>query len=711
VLLLERSFPIYCFFRKDFIVSAKSGQYMIMSQSLHCFDNSSHYIINEGVEASCRRSVMKSVPFRLHVLACLLPLSFAAQAQTEVQLAPVQVIASTPTQDGVIAKETLEKTQAHDMRDVFRADTEISIGGGGNPATQKIYVRSMEESMLNVSIDGATQNGHIYHHQSALSIDPQLIKRVEVEKGTGAASAGPGALGGAMRIYTVDARDLLASGETSGVRASASVMSNRGWRGMGTVYGVMNDQVDALFSGSMQELENFKSGGGEEVPNSSSSQRNYLLKLGVNVLPQQRVSFSHQHSQDEGVRNTRANMLAFAHPVVPNEAIPQKLDRDTSTLKYEARNLGPFEQLESTLYRSNIASDRTNGKGRNYGEDITTSGMDVALASAIGNHLLKYGVNWRKEESAARNILDPFKYTGSGKEEMRVLGGYAEGLLYFGPVSLSAGLRFDDYSYQDNHGQSFDSNGFSPSVGASWQVTDSLKLKAGHSRALRGVGLKEAFMLDIAQWKNAASIDAETAQNTEVGFVFDQAGFSVAANLYQQEIDKFINSYVCGPRQACRGNTGTAKINGYELSAAYRQGGFKAGMSVADHDSELNGRPMSDIDLGLGTSTGRTWLSHAAYQWAAWDMGWQGRFVESLDYAPVTGGAKTKTKAGYGIHDVYVSWLPLQKDTLRLNLAIKNMFDQSYYDQATYGFHSAQGRILGYRDAGRDIRLEAAVRF
>ncbi|WP_028455044.1 TonB-dependent receptor domain-containing protein [Chitinilyticum litopenaei] len=654
-------------------------------------------------------------PFPARLLAALLPLCLTAPAFAgeAVQLAAIEVSASTPTQDDTLDGAQLQKAQARDLGDVFVADPEISVGGGGNPISQKMYIRGMEESLLNLSVDGAQINSKVYHHQTALILDPQLIKQVEVEKGTAAASAGPGALGGAIRYETVSAIDLLRPGQQYGGSLTGSVFSNEGWRSGAMAYARLGAQFDALVSVSGMDTDNYQAGNGQTIANSATEQQHYLAKLGLQLSDTQRLSASFQRSRDEGVRTARANMVGFPHPVLPNDPIPQSLDRDTATLNYSGRQLGWFDGVEATLYRSEVDSDRTDRKGRNWGETLTTSGADLLLKNAIGDHLLKYGLNWREEKSAARNIANPYKLTGSGREEMRVFGGFVEGEAHFGSVTLTGGLRYDDYRYTDNHHQRYASDGLSPSAGIRWQALDTLELRAGYARALRGVGLKEAFMLDIAQWKNNADIKAEEAQNAELGFAWRDGGFTLDGNVYRQHIDNFITTFSCASsRGGCRGNLDRATIDGYELSASYRWGNLHLGLSVADNRSDIGGRKFNDADLGLGTSTGRTWITRAGYTLPDYgvELGWLGRFVESLDYTPV-GTTETRSKAGYGVHDVFISWLPLKKDTLRLSLAVKNVFDQHYYDQATYAWNGWQGKTLGYPEPGRDVRVEARWSF
>ena len=65
----------------------------------------------------------------------------------------MEVLGHTPEGiDITIDSDQLAKSQAQDLNDIFRKDAEISVGGSSG-VSQKIYVRGLEDTMLNVSID------------------------------------------------------------------------------------------------------------------------------------------------------------------------------------------------------------------------------------------------------------------------------------------------------------------------------------------------------------------------------------------------------------------------------------------------------------------------------------------------------------------------------------------------------------------------------
>ncbi|WP_256359769.1 TonB-dependent receptor plug domain-containing protein [Stutzerimonas frequens] len=163
---------------------------------------------------------MQHCPIPLSLLGSL---SFAAllstspcQAQPDqpLELGGTEVTASHVQGDSVEA-EQLQHYQAADLQDVFESSPEVSVGGGPGVA-QKLYLRGFEDTLLNISIDGASQPGQTFHHTGRIGIEPELLKRAEVQAGTGDATSGPGALGGSIRFVTKDPDDLLRPGERAG---------------------------------------------------------------------------------------------------------------------------------------------------------------------------------------------------------------------------------------------------------------------------------------------------------------------------------------------------------------------------------------------------------------------------------------------------------------------------------------------------------------
>jgi len=121
-----------------------------------------------------------------------------AMAQEEsgadiLELDPMEVRTEQEPGNLRMSSAQIERLQATDLSTLFSNQSTLAVGGGSAPVAQKIYVRGFEDTMLNVTVDGAQQIGELYHHQARLQLEPELIKTIELDAGSGAATAGPGA--------------------------------------------------------------------------------------------------------------------------------------------------------------------------------------------------------------------------------------------------------------------------------------------------------------------------------------------------------------------------------------------------------------------------------------------------------------------------------------------------------------------------------------
>ncbi|MBN9423391.1 MAG: hypothetical protein BGO63_13185 [Candidatus Accumulibacter sp. 66-26] len=645
--------------------------------------------------------------------------SFGVQAQ-EAALAPV-VVSEQAYSDttAVVSSEAIAAHAARDAREILQNEAGVAVGGGGTAIAQKIYVRNIEDTLLTVTLDGVPQGGNIFHHQGRVLIDPQLLKRIEIDKGGTVASVGPGGLAGSVRMTTKDARDLLRPGQKIGGILNGGVASNDGWRGGATVYGAPVDGLDFLFYAKRNETADYKDGEGKVQKNSGSTQDSQLAKLNWQLAPGHKLFFGYQTLEDQGTRFLRPHMPG----IVGGPATPQKLEQRTMTAGYRFAGGDGLPSAELEVFSDETKNTRSNTTavfnkpvGYFYGEKIDASGLNLTLGSKVGAATLRYGLNHHRRELEAINPNQKGVNGNTGREESEVTGLFAEGSVPLAAnLLLGLGARYDWYSYTDNHNQTFKSDGLSPNASLTLLASEALSFRLGASHTVRGPGLKEGFMIDngpgVAIYRNVAGLKEEKADNVELGFNYDGGPWSFKGSVFHMEIDDYINMVFSGGT-ARRENVGKVKSNGYELGGGWKQGAFRAGLAVSQAKPKLNGNDLGDGDFSLGVSTGRTWLLSAGYALPAWnlDFGWNARIVEKLSYRP-SGAAAEWSKKGYTVHDVQANWQPLGKDRVRVTLSVRNLFDKFYYDQTTYGAQALNGPILGYAEPGRDVRLDLNWKF
>ncbi|NRF12847.1 TonB-dependent receptor domain-containing protein [Vibrio coralliilyticus] len=634
--------------------------------------------------------------FKLSPIALALAsgLVFANQETAEI----VEVIGN-PLQgiDTIITAEDLSKQQAQDLNDVFRKDAEVTVGGSAG-ITQKIYVRGLEDTMMNISIDGAEQSGNLFHHQGRLSVEPELLKQVDVSAGAGRATNGPGALGGAIQFKTKDAHDLLQHEDQFGAQAKAGYYTNNnGYKVSTSLYGEVTERLGLLASFGYVEGDNIEDGRGTEQEYTAIEQQVALLKLSGQLNEQHYLSLSYDYRNDD---DTRLNRPHF-QPSVKNVPLEQEADRHTFTANHNFR-YSDLLNLDTTLYSTaNRIAQKDHPQWNTSDGTINTIGGKVFNTARLAQHTLITGADYKRDKSEFET-----NYSGQQNHEEKgtVYGLFVQDDWNINDaILLSAGARYDWYELTDNINQEFDSSGFSPNISLTYQLLDGLELFAGYAEAFRGQQIKELFVIDYRN--NAADRAPERAKNKEIGASYRKnnliAGFTFFDSKIEDVVTTSNNVYT---------NVGELTTTGFSAYVGYTLEQVSARLSYNQSNPELNGVPLSDGDSTLGTSIGDTWVLDVNY--AANDeleFGWNARFVERL--TDVADSSAYPEKPGYGVHDVYAQWLPLAEQDLTLTLSVKNVFDKYYFDHGSYMAYIGSSVAQGYASAGRDIRMNVSYAF
>lgn len=628
-------------------------------------------------------------------LALLSALQVVQAAEAESTLDPVVVTAQRGRDTNTVVRAgRIEVEQALSLQDLFKQTPEVNISGGLSVA-QKLYVRGIGERMLNVTIDGASQPESAYHHTGQVMIEPELLKRVEIEAGTGAATAGPGALAGALRFTTKSANDLLKPDEQFGALLKQAYQSNAdGSKSSGTVFGRLGSQVDFLASLTSLDTEDYVDGHGDKVQNSATDAKAGFIKLGFSPLAGHRLELAHERHEDEGLRNKRTNLL----PAGFNATERQRTERESTTLNYRYAPGNDLVNLSVVTYLNDNAINLAMESPAQEKAGTRSHGLNVSNVSRLGSQKLTYGLDYRHDEGYASVPGVPLP-----DEEASVKGLYLQDDIALADQwLLGLGGRYDQYDYTDMKGQDYDASGFSPSASLAFKPLSSLTLRLSHARALRGVGIVEPFLKQYQD--NASHIDPEKARNTEFSVGWQEGPWQANGAVFKQRIDHYIGY------DNFHENLGTVTSNGFSASAGYKGQQWSASLGVSQSKPKLNDQPLADGDsLLLGASSGRNWVAQLDYQLPRHHLkfGWTGRLVEKLSHVP----EGTAPKPGYNVHDVYTQWQPLGTDTLSLTLTIKNLFDQYYHDQSSFGYHPSWGTVASLPEAGRDVRVALAWRF
>lgn len=661
--------------------------------------------------------VTNKTVFRLGALSLALApvLSWAQAAAPAADSAGHKVITlpGVMVQDSAITPapvedwRSLERTTDRDLKDILADQVGVQFGGG-NGVSQHWTIRGMGADQINLVIDDASSDVQIFHHQGRFFMDPALVKIIGIEKGTGSASSGIGATSGKIEATTVDALDLLREGQNAGFRINGGLASSKdaGWDGGFSVYGRAG-KVDGLVAGNRAHSANYKDGHGDEVGHSALDTRSFLAKLGVSVTDDARFVIGHRREQEYGIRNLREEFFFNTDNDQPSD---KTRTIDTTTLALTGRTAGFVQTYDLNFSHMENGQDSTPlTGGASTHVNVDTNVGNLRLSSTIlGHHRLKYGLNWREQEAGSTSQRN----AGLRTQKKTDTGVYVEGIWHFAPITLTTGLRYDQFDLQANtaDGKSVSDGKLNPSIGLIYDVNDELAFNLSHNRATRSPRFYEA-MLASTPLVYDDSLTAENARNTEIGVDWSRGGFAINGQYFWQTI-RDLQNFV---GQNCQGRSceyrlvtsqGTLKNQGYEINASYRRGGLTGRIGVAYSKPELDGATYDSVATSI--PMGRQWLTGLSYRFASpmLEIGWRGRYAQRGSYLDSTrGGGETVSRAGYGVHDLFATWQPLGNDRLHVNFSVNNLFDKYYRSQSQRSGASA------LPEPGRSFRLRVSYHY
>jgi ferric enterobactin receptor len=658
----------------------------------------------------------------LSLLTLALFSGFAHAADTTAQtseLQPVTVKGANLSTHRVTTQKIDESTDT-DLKGLLFNEPSIGFGGG-NGTSQWVNIRGLGQDQIDFKVDNAYADTSTFHHQSRFLLDPELVKVVAVQKGSGSASAGIGASSGAIVAETIDPSDLLRPDQNFGFKVNAGVSSNKGWNRSLSLYGRAAG-FDALVAGNWITEENYKAGkgyvnggtsGGNRVPFSALGQRGLLAKIGYSFNEDNRIELSRRQEQTHGTRTMREEFVDFDR----NPASYRTYTQDATNLEYQGANLGFISKIKANAFHlKTVRKD-----GDNPAPENKAAGANINLDSRIfDRHTLKYGVNYRTQKN------HPGRVTAAANESKTDYGIYAEGIWDFHPVTLTTGLRYDHFKVNTSGHTSASDGNINPSLGLIYDVTDNLSLKASHSYATRSPRLYESMLAPSRNIVTAPNLKAERSRTTEIGFNYRPIqDLSLTGSYFWQKINN-VHDFACLSGSCAGGrstytsgitqstNNGYIKNKGYEFGANYRWRGLTARMGVAYSDPKHH-YLFESYDINTKAhAVGRTWTAGLAYRFDRpnLEIGWRGRFVQSRIGKPSRGATAsegtTEKRAGYGVNDIYANWKPTGKDDLNINFAINNVGNKYYYSHSQRS-SSRSGNSLP--EVGRDFRLAVNYKF
>ncbi|WP_426209075.1 TonB-dependent hemoglobin/transferrin/lactoferrin family receptor [Pseudomonas sp. TWR2-1-1] len=342
-----------------------------------------------------------------------------------------------------VGKSTMTQTeinryQANNIPSLLATLPGINLGGSLKPGGQTINIWGMGEAEdVQMTVDGATKSGFERYKQGTIFIEPELIKRLEVEKGPHDFRTGNGGFGGVVHMETKDAPDLLEEGKDVGAMLKYGYSSNDHQQVYsGAAYGRTEDgRADALVyytkrdGDDMKLADNMPNPGNVypvnplRLPNTAQDLDAQLLKLNLHLTDEHSVGMSYSRSNNY----LWVPFSAVSYPAPPSQANIDKYGFDIASRRYLANRStidttwsakynyepvdNPLVDLEVKYSHSN--TEQTDKRGEQAFVQPTTGGRkmetgytddmlqieNVSLfASGLLDHVLTTGVQFRKHQ-------------------------------------------------------------------------------------------------------------------------------------------------------------------------------------------------------------------------------------------------------------------------------------------------------------------------
>ncbi len=660
-----------------------------------------------------KKNILLSSVTALSILA----LNLHAEELSEIDVWETEVISSSIN----LGKDAIETKQADHLSDLLRDIPGVDVGGT-HSINNRINMRGLQDDDLDITIDGAkVQNANMFHHIGNMLINPDILKKADIQVGTN--SVINGSLGGSAAFETKNGRDMLEKGKDVGARVSTTYNSNDSLSGSITAYANATEDLNFLLYHNYIDRGNWEYPSGDKTFGLEGKNQNTLIKTTYDINDNQSISFSYDKLSDKGDYLPRPNFSTAANAAISGAGItfPTEYTRDTITFKHKM-DLGDKINLDTTLYsNTNELSRQETWVGRS--PRPTLSGMLVGNVKTIG-------LNSKAQSNIEmNNILHTFTYGGIfdkqssdvtwagskyGKDETAKTSAlFLEDTIDFdNGLLLTPGIRFNNYDFDGAYGKIKD-NKFTYGLAAEYSINDDLTLLASTTTLYKGIEMVDVLDSTRASSTVIQNLKPETGMNSEIGFRYikdnilgaDNIGF--AFKYFKTNIKDSISTNWSNPGSgwvATKLNNGDLDISGIEASFKYIIGDFSSLLTYARANSKYDKTGNStDYESGDNLSVNLDYKISPVLK-----ASWNSIFTKKeKDIGSLSG---ISYKPGYSVHNLALNIKPKSFKNLSIIAGVDNIFDKQYISHAS-STGVSRGTFLGDYEAGRNIKLTLSYKF
>ncbi|MFT7670956.1 MAG: hemoglobin/transferrin/lactoferrin receptor protein [Planctomycetota bacterium] len=553
----------------------------------------------------------------LPLLLLLLPQDFEFEETVITAPRAARTVTSTTAKSVVVTGDELRATGERSLPRALSEAAGVWVQetnfGGGAPV-----IRGLLGSHILIMVDGVRINDsttRLGPNQSLNTIDPAIVDRVEILRGSGSVLYGSDAIGGVISIWTKRRRPETQDSEEylRPYQGSADGLYNSAFEGtrVSMEMSWAEDEFGGLGVASGYDFEDFKAGDNETVRNTGYNGHGLFGSFEYALGKRRTLRFTARVNRDFNVPRTDKLNTGFGQTEPSHSDYRYSLqDRRGWLLSYTNEVPGPIAdrlQLRFNLgtYEEQRDKMKTGSMDSTYERDaVTTIGFGADWQKAIGEeHLLTWGLDVSHDDvDSLRKVTTPTATTTvpgafAPDSEYARFGAFLQDEIFsFDPWYFTVGARFSlfDYSFGDTGSYVSSSGNFSAvtaSLEAARDVGDDVILTMGLAQGFRAPNLD-----DLANDGTFASgtelanpnLDPESSLTLEAGLELTKKVWRGAFSVFGTQIDDYIGRVLLsegdpgqtGDEIYRRENSGELLLFGSELSSWHRVGGEDSAYSL-----------------------------------------------------------------------------------------------------------------------------------
>ncbi|TCN83004.1 TonB-dependent hemoglobin/transferrin/lactoferrin family receptor [Vibrio crassostreae] len=526
-----------------------------------------------------------------------------------------QTLINTAASVTVISDKQIEENMAKDVNEIFEYTPGVTMNSSSRQGAQTINIRGMEGKRVKILVDGSSQPGsfdggpYAFINSSGVSIDPDMLKSVEIIKGAASSLHGSDAIGGVVAFETKDPSDFLKDGENFGGQAKLSYSSEDNSFSEHVALANRFGDLETLVAYTRrdgEELQNFRDSNNLEnyaVEDQDTSADNLLVKLQYQLNESHRIEFLAELIKDTsdsdiyhssydsytGADDTTQNRFAIKHIWFADGAIADTVTSKVSYISKEENGVTKRFKPAGPGMPPWVPANNDNLQTKDYEYTEDKLEIETQLDKEINNHYLVYGATYTHSDISNTNMeynSDPatddqlYVYTPDAKEQKFGLFVQDEISLMNDKLVVTPGVRFDYFSTDPGNNTAESLTDFSDSsvtgrLGSTYKLTDTGTIFGQISQGFRAPSFDELYYTydnpghGYVNDPNPA-LKSETSISYELGYRHNTQASSSEIAAYYSDYDDFIETVVTkkvgGTTHYSNVNLDSATIKGVEFS-------------------------------------------------------------------------------------------------------------------------------------------------